>query len=102
MNLVRLRSLETTPSKFSNCQLLSTFVNRRSRREERITRRGDLQLINWRAQRDILSHEQAGQMLSPQAEAARAELINIVNNFFYEKLSAVPVIKGYMEEVSGK
>ena len=52
--------------------------------------------------RDILSHEQAGQMLSPQAEAARAELINIVNNFFYEKLSAVPVIKGYMEEVSGK
>ncbi|MDO9545913.1 MAG: hypothetical protein Q7J07_04075 [Pelolinea sp.] len=50
--------------------------------------------------RDVLSREQAGQKLSPQAEAARAELINIVNNFFFEKLTAIPSIKGYMEQMS--
>ena len=50
--------------------------------------------------RDILSREQAGKGLSPQAEAARAELINIVNNFFYEKLTAIPAIKKYMDAVT--
>jgi hypothetical protein len=50
--------------------------------------------------RDILFREEAGHELSPQAEAARAELINIVNNFFYEKLTAIPAIKGYMEEIA--
>jgi hypothetical protein len=50
--------------------------------------------------RDILSREQAGSALSPQAEAARAELINIVNNFFYEKLTAIPVIKRYMDNMA--
>lgn len=51
--------------------------------------------------RDILSHEKPGTMLSSRAEAARDELINIVNNFFYEKLVAVPQIKGYMNQFSG-
>lgn len=50
--------------------------------------------------RDLLSREQAGQELSPQAEAARAEVINIVNNFFHEKLTAVPTIKDYLDEVA--
>jgi hypothetical protein len=50
--------------------------------------------------RDILFKEEDGHELSPQAEAARAELINIVNNFFYEKLTAIPAIKGYMEEIA--
>mgnify|MGYP001163345463 CR=1 FL=1 len=50
--------------------------------------------------RDILSKEQPGQQLSPQAEAARAEVINIVNNFFLEKLSGVPTIKAYMDSIS--
>ena len=50
--------------------------------------------------RDIISREQTGQALSPQAEAARAELINIVNNFFYEKLTAIPIIQGYMDEMA--
>jgi antitoxin component HigA of HigAB toxin-antitoxin module len=36
--------------------------------------------------------------LSAEAEAARAEVINIVNNFFYEKLTAMPTIKAFMEE----
>jgi hypothetical protein len=50
--------------------------------------------------RDILSRETYGQGLSPQAEAARAEVINIVNNFFYEKLIGVPTIKDYMEKMA--
>ena len=49
--------------------------------------------------KDTLLHEEAGKALSPETEAARAELINIVNNFFYEKLTAIPAIKGYMDDV---
>jgi hypothetical protein len=30
-------------------------------------------------------------------EAARAEVMNIVNNFFHEKLTAIPSIKSYMD-----
>ncbi len=51
--------------------------------------------------RDILSNEQIGDELSPQAEAARAEVINLVNNFFYEKLTGVPEIVAYMEKMKG-
>lgn len=47
--------------------------------------------------RDTLSREQSGKELSPRAEAARAEVIHIVNNFFYDKLTAVPSIKSYMD-----
>ena len=50
--------------------------------------------------RDILSREQPGTQLSPQAEAARAEVINIVNNFFLEKLSGVATIKEYMDSLA--
>ena len=39
--------------------------------------------------RSMLSQER-GKELSPQAEAARAEVINVVNNFFYEKLTGIP------------
>lgn len=49
--------------------------------------------------RSILSQECAGCELSPQAEAARAEVINLVNNFFYEKLSGYPKIKDYLDEL---
>ena len=52
--------------------------------------------------RDILSRQEAGQVISPELEAARAELIRMINNFFYEKLVAVPDIKKYMDEVSRK
>jgi hypothetical protein len=47
--------------------------------------------------RDILSRERDQSHLSPKAEAARAELINLVNNFYYERLTAVPTIKAYMD-----
>ena len=50
--------------------------------------------------RDILSHEKSGGELSPLAEAARAEVINIVNNFFYEKMTGVPEIKAYMDTMA--
>jgi hypothetical protein len=49
--------------------------------------------------RDSLSRQRSGQDLIPEAEAARAQVINVVNNFFYEKLSGVPTIKEYMEQV---
>lgn len=50
--------------------------------------------------RDILSREKSGQELSPQAEAARDEVINLVNNFFFEKLTGLPKIKAYMDGFS--
>jgi hypothetical protein len=49
--------------------------------------------------RDALRRQESGQALSGPAEAARAEVINLVNNFFYEKLTAVPTIKAYMEDI---
>jgi len=52
--------------------------------------------------RDFLSGEKTEESLSPQAEAARAEVINVVNNFFFEKLSGVPSIKAYMEEIAAQ
>jgi len=48
--------------------------------------------------RDSLSRQKIGQKLSGEAEAARAEVINVVNNFFYDKLISVPTIKDYIEE----
>jgi len=50
--------------------------------------------------RDVLSRERSGQELSPQAEAARDEVINIVNNFYYDKLSGIPTIKTYIESMA--
>jgi hypothetical protein len=47
--------------------------------------------------RDALSRQQTNQKLTRQAEAARAEVINVVNNFFFEKLTGIPEIKVYME-----
>jgi hypothetical protein len=52
--------------------------------------------------RDSLTRQQAGHELNAEAEAARAEVINIVNNFFYERLMAVPEIRTYMEGVGTK
>lgn len=51
--------------------------------------------------RDSLSRQRSGTALIPEAEAARAEVMNPVNNFFYEKLVALPAIQQYMEQVQG-
>lgn len=47
--------------------------------------------------RQILTTETEHESISPGAEAARSELINLVNNFYYERLTAVPTIKAYMD-----
>jgi hypothetical protein len=49
--------------------------------------------------RDSLGNVEIGTTLTIEAEAARAEVINIVNNFFYEKLSGVPTIKAYIDNI---
>ncbi len=52
--------------------------------------------------RDSLDDQEANMTLTPRAEAARAEVINVVNNFFYEKLTAVPTIKTYIDQYQGQ
>ena len=52
--------------------------------------------------KDSLSRQRTGEALMPEAEAARAEVINLVNNFFYEKLVALPAIQEYMEQMKGR
>ena len=49
--------------------------------------------------RNMLADDLNRGELSPQANAARAEVINIVNNFFYEKLTGVPSINEYMQDL---
>ena len=51
--------------------------------------------------RDALEEQHQGESLPRTVEAARDEVINIVNNFFYEKLSTVPEIKEYMDQMGG-
>ena len=50
--------------------------------------------------RDALDDQQTGQQPTFQVEAARDEVINLVNNFFFEKLTNVPEIKHFMDEIS--
>lgn len=51
--------------------------------------------------RDSLTRQRVGESLSQEAEAARARVINIVNNFFHEKLTGLPTIQAYMEKMQG-
>ena len=46
--------------------------------------------------RDAIKNQDSYAELSVQAEAARAEVISVVNNFFYDRLVAVPEIKSYL------
>lgn len=52
--------------------------------------------------RDSLARQRSGQALIPEAEAARAEVINLVNNFFHDKLIALPAIQEYMQQVQAR
>lgn len=47
--------------------------------------------------RDSLTRQVSSEHLSTEAEAAREQVINIVNNFFYEKMNSIPTIKSYMD-----
>ncbi len=57
-----------------------------------------LQLLRLR---DVLVRKKSGEEVTVEAEAARQRLINIVNNFFYERLTAVPRIREYMDGMQG-
>ena len=43
--------------------------------------------------RDAIKNMETNVSLTAEAEAARDEVINVVNNFFYEKLTAIPEIR---------
>ena len=47
--------------------------------------------------RRSLDKQESGQTLNADTEASRAEVKNLVNNFFYEKMTALPDIKVYMD-----
>lgn len=47
--------------------------------------------------RDAIHNLESYETMSAEAEAARDEVINVVNNFFYEKMTAIPQIKDYMD-----
>ncbi len=47
--------------------------------------------------RDSLTRQQIGQELTTEAEIARAQVINIVNNFFHDRLIALPTIQSYIQ-----
>ena len=49
--------------------------------------------------RDAIQNLESYDTLSAEAEAAREEVINVVNNFFFEKLTAIPKIKAYMDAI---
>jgi len=53
------------------------------------------------ALRDIVARQGSGEQLTIQAEGARQQVINLVNNFFYERLTALPEIKQFMDETAG-
>ncbi|HEY9076598.1 MAG TPA: hypothetical protein VIO61_08655 [Anaerolineaceae bacterium] len=52
--------------------------------------------------RDALSRQVSGAVLSNEAEAARARVINVVNNFFHDRLVAMPEIAAYISEVQAQ
>ena len=46
--------------------------------------------------RGLLGQQEMGESWKTQVEATRAEVINLVNNFFHERLTAVPSIRDYI------
>ncbi|MCX6056450.1 MAG: hypothetical protein NTZ74_16365 [Chloroflexi bacterium] len=48
--------------------------------------------------RDAISNPNGKEILTKEAETARSMVINLVNNFFYERLTALPTIKEYIED----
>ena len=51
--------------------------------------------------RNSLAQHKVGSGLTAEAEAARQRVINIVNNFFHDRLVAIPPIQEYMESLAG-
>lgn len=51
--------------------------------------------------RNMIARQEPGRALTIEAEAARQGVINVVNNFFHDRLVAVPQIREYMEALQG-
>ncbi|MBO3458708.1 hypothetical protein G7B40_016115 [Aetokthonos hydrillicola Thurmond2011] len=49
----------------------------------------------------ILCRQEPGTRLSSEVDVAQAEVMKIVNNFFYEKMTGLPTIKAYLEAAQG-
>jgi hypothetical protein len=49
--------------------------------------------------KDALAEEKMDDRWKAQVTIARAEVINLVNNFFHERLTAVPSIQAYIDQV---
>lgn len=49
--------------------------------------------------RAALSDDRTGQAWAAQVEATRAEVINLVNNFFYDRLTGYPTVRIYIDSL---
>ena len=52
--------------------------------------------------RRSLDKQEGGEEMNAEVEAARAEIINIVNNFFYDKMTGLPAIRIYIDSFQNK
>ena len=77
-------------------QLILSVIDALEGDEETLVVRDLLQL------RNALNDQTPGEELSRAVEAARDQVINLVNNFFFEKLTTVPEIKAYMDQFQDK
>ncbi|MEO6458113.1 MAG: hypothetical protein ABIO92_07540 [Chloroflexia bacterium] len=50
--------------------------------------------------RDSLSRQERGEAHRAEVEGAQAYVINVINNFFHERLNALPSVKEYMDGFS--
>lgn len=48
----------------------------------------------------LINQQQHGAAINDQVVAAQAEILNLVNNFFFAKMTAMPTIKTYIDELS--
>jgi hypothetical protein len=51
--------------------------------------------------RSALSDDQSGEAWANAVEVTRAEVINLVNNFFHERLTGYPPVRAYITSVQG-
>jgi hypothetical protein len=49
--------------------------------------------------RDAVTRQQAGEDREASIDSARQHIVNLVNNFFQERLTTVPEIKGYIDSL---
>jgi hypothetical protein len=49
--------------------------------------------------KDSLARDEARDLWEERVDAARSEVINVVNNFFYSRLTAVPTIEDYIQRM---